>query len=313
MRKNMTILCLLACALCLALAPAQAYAQPYLFDTSGGATGSSGGLGLDRNQSQLAGRLTVPVEDVAWRITSLEAYLFNSGIPETMEVRIYEDSSGTPGKVFASYDFQIPRGFVIDWFGALDLDVIVPPGDYWFGVAYAGDLRGLVAASDGALNPFPLQATFRAGSWVQEDTNIFYRIGGSEVTVPLPEVSYSCAGFDPPMAAGPVTVKGNRTLPLKAQLFDQDGNAITNVDVPPVIKVTYRESPQSPPVDVTSDAFPVGQGTNGNQFVFTGEHWQYNLKTTKFKTPGTYRVTMVSGDRDEYFFFPPCTARFIIK
>jgi hypothetical protein len=86
--------------------------------------------------------------------------------------------------------------------------------------------------------------------------------------------------------------------------------SVRNLELDQKVRST---STQSPPVDVTSDAFPVGQGTNGNQFVFTGEHWQYNLKTTKFKTPGTYRVTMVSGDRDEYFFFPPCTARFIIK
>lgn len=197
----------------------------------------------------------------------------------------------------------------------------LPPGDYWFGVAYAGSFRGLVSASTGAPydpDSFNSQALFLANSWQASLERFGYRIGGSLLTSPLPEVSYSCAGFDPPMADGPVTVKKNRALPLKAQLFDKDGNAITNIANPPLIQVTFRSTLAQGAEDVTGDAFPVGQGTNGNQFVFTGEHWQYNLKTTNYSAPGTYRVTMVSGNRDPnnvdgYFFFPPCTARFIIK
>lgn len=126
----------------------------------------------------------------------------------------------------------------------------------------------------------------------------------------------TCTGFEPPMAGGtPVTVKKNaRALPLKAKLFDAAGVEMTGSSLvkPPVVQVLY-DSGAGTAVDVTLDALPVGQGTDGNQFVYTSAKWQYNLKTTLYTAAGTYTVFMESGDDTEYVINPTCVAQFVIK
>ncbi|MGR3716512.1 MAG: hypothetical protein ACU0B1_07190, partial [Thermohalobaculum sp.] len=49
--------------------------------------------------------------------------------------------------------------------------------------------------------------------------------------------AYQCTGFEPPLADGPVTVKKNRVLPLKAELVDGDGYFLGDGDLtaPPVV------------------------------------------------------------------------------
>lgn len=135
-----------------------------------------------------------------------------------------------------------------------------------------------------------------------------------QIAPPVPEIS--CDGFEPPMAAGPVKVKGNRALPLKAQIFDTDGYAITHADLtaPPVVQVWYEyDTPAEDLIEV--EALPAGQGDEGNQFVFTDDFkWQFNLKTSTYTASGTYAVFMESGDNTEYQFEEPtCTAEFVIK
>jgi hypothetical protein len=130
--------------------------------------------------------------------------------------------------------------------------------------------------------------------------------------------TYSCVGFEPPMNNGPVTVKGkNRALPFKAEL-EKDGSPITDADIAaaPVIQVLFVSEGGGDPVDVTEDALPAGQGTEGNQFVYTEEDgkWHFNLKRTNYTAPGTYTVKMVSGDDMEYGIEQPtCEARFVIE
>jgi len=125
----------------------------------------------------------------------------------------------------------------------------------------------------------------------------------------------SCAGFEPPMASGPVTARGNRALPLKAQLFDVGGFEITDLDLstPPVLQVTYRASESAEPMDVTGVALPAGFGTDGNEFEYNlaDQVWQYNLKTKNYSAGGTYTITIVSGDDAEYAIDPTCTAVFL--
>ena len=125
---------------------------------------------------------------------------------------------------------------------------------------------------------------------------------------------YSCSGFEPPMDKGAVKVKKNRVLPLKAELLDVDGNPVTGADIiaPPVIQVMF-ESGTAPAEDVTDDALSAGQGDDGNQFVFTGSNWQFNLKTKNYSSPGTYTITMVSGDECEYVIESTCEALFVIE
>ena len=95
-----------------------------------------------------------------------------------------------------------------------------------------------------------------------------------------------------------MTVKKNRALPLKAQLFDSDGNPITDLDIvaPPVIQVIFTPATGGTPLDVTDDALPAGQGTEGNQFEFSGGKWQFNLKTQNYTSQGTYTTYPLSLD-----------------
>ena len=138
-------------------------------------------------------------------------------------------------------------------------------------------------------------------------------IGAFEV-VAAAVPSLSCQGFEPPMDAGLVTVKKSRALPLKAQLFD-NGNLITDADItaPPVIQVIYTSTGGGSPTDVTDDAVPAGQGTDGNQFAFNIDKWQFNLKTKNYTVAGIYTVTMVSGDDAEYVVDPNCIATFAVE
>ena len=126
--------------------------------------------------------------------------------------------------------------------------------------------------------------------------------------------SYSCLGFGPPMDKGAVTVKKNRVLPLKAELLSGCGYLVTDIDIiaPPVIQVVF-EAGTTEAEDVTDDALSAGKGTEGNEFVFTGSGWQFNLKTKNYSAPGTYTVTMVSGDNNEYVIESTCEAQFVIE
>jgi hypothetical protein len=126
----------------------------------------------------------------------------------------------------------------------------------------------------------------------------------------------NCQGFEPPLNSGPVTVKKNRALPFKARLLGEDGVPASDSTLvaSPVIQVLFTPLSGGVPIDVSSDAVPVGLGTEGNEFVFTpDEKWQFNLKTENYSAPGTYQVTMVSGDLTEYVIEPACGATFVIE
>lgn len=150
-----------------------------------------------------------------------------------------------------------------------------------------------------------------------DDVRIYNRALSSEeiqqLFTLLPPPQLVCEGFEPPMDAYPVTVKGNRALPLKVQLFDANDYLVTDVDISaaPVLQVLYYASTNGDPVDVTSAALPAGKGTEGNQFVFTDTlTWQYNLKTKNYTAIGTYMISVVSGDDAEYMINPACVTSF---
>jgi len=127
--------------------------------------------------------------------------------------------------------------------------------------------------------------------------------------------AYACVGFEPPLADGPVTVKGNRALPLKAELVDQDGLALTDADLSaaPVVQVDYHSGIAGTPEDVSDQALWVGQGSDGNAFVFSDDRWRFNLKVGNYTAPGTYVISMTSGDGAEYRVDPSCEAEFIVN
>ena len=127
---------------------------------------------------------------------------------------------------------------------------------------------------------------------------------------------FSCEGFDSPMEV-PVTIKKNRALPLKARLFDELDILATDVDVVshPVVQVLFNPSVGGDPIDVTDDALPSGQSSDGNIFSFDAstDRWKYNLKTKNYDAPGTYTISMVSGDNSEYVVDPTCEAIFVVE
>ncbi len=124
----------------------------------------------------------------------------------------------------------------------------------------------------------------------------------------------SCVGFEPPVANGPVKVKKNRVIPFKADLFELDGTPVTDLDIvaQPVVQVLF-DSGVGPATDVTDDALSAGQGTNGNEFEFNNSKWAFNLQTKNYSAAGTYTVSMVSGDGDEYIIHPACEGTFVIE
>ena len=98
-------------------------------------------------------------------------------------------------------------------------------------------------------------------------------------------------------------------------LLDADGFPVTGTDLaaPPVIQVVFVPSSGGVSVNVTGDALAVGLRTKGNQFVFTDdEKFQYNLTTKNFSAPGTYEVSLVTGDAEEYVVQPACKGTFVI-
>lgn len=157
--------------------------------------------------------------------------------------------------------------------------------------------------------PLTLSPTFLGNSYPSTPLSNF-RFDNALVRQIRPVLS--CVGFEPPMDQLAVTVNKNRALPLKAQLIDSHGTPITAADLPapPVLQVSYDPG-TGVAEDVSDEALPAGQATQGNQFVFTEDKWQFNLLTKNYTAPGTYTLTIVQGDN--YLIDPACVARFVIK
>jgi hypothetical protein len=146
-------------------------------------------------------------------------------------------------------------------------------------------------------------------------SNSFIGIANLTVTTTASVPKYSCLGFENPMGKGPVTVKNNRVLPLKAQLIDQYGDLIIDTDIasPPVLQVTGKDSGGSN-TDLTNQGLFAGQGTDKRQFVFTADgKWQFNLNTKNYSKPGTYTISILTGNSSEYVIEPSCRALFMIE
>lgn len=175
------------------------------------------------------------------------------------------------------------------------------------GLGFGSGNRGQLLSNNGpALN----------GSFLLIEDLSQEEINATLTATRIPEpFTVECAGFEPPMNISPVIVKGRkRALPLKAQLFDSEGYLITDTDInaPPVVQVFYHPGIGGSPVEANQEVLSVGQGIDGNQFVFTDElKWQLNLKTTNFTAPGTYTIYMDTGDDTEYIIDPTCYSEFI--
>lgn len=126
-----------------------------------------------------------------------------------------------------------------------------------------------------------------------------------------PPVAYTCTGFEPPMdMVFKVKKKANRVLPLKMVCTDASGTVLGSGDIAaPIVQVTKNPAgEETSPDDVYLSA---GQGTDGNQFVFDGSRWNFNLQTKNFTGVGTYTITAVDGGGDILIGAP--TAEFIVQ
>ncbi len=66
------------------------------------------------------------------------------------------------------------------------------------------------------------------------------------------------------------------------------------------MQVLFTAQGEDEAIDVTDEGLPAGLGNEGNQFVFSGGRWRFNLKTKPYSAPGSYSIELVSGDPTEY-------------
>ena len=119
----------------------------------------------------------------------------------------------------------------------------------------------------------------------------------------------SCDGFSPPADRVISVKKPNRVLPLRMTLRDTDGMSAWDLAAP-VVNVNFAAANGDPSSDLEELTF-AGRGDEGNQFLFDGTHWAFNLKTTGF-APGVYTITAKPGSAD-YVINPPCEVTLTVQ
>ena len=90
-----------------------------------------------------------------------------------------------------------------------------------------------------------------------------------------------CIGFGPPVHGDIMTLKKNRAIPLKAELFE-DGIPVTSTDInsPPVLQITF-DSGESAVPSTAIDGVSPGQAFEGNQFEWIEGLWKFVLSVKK--------------------------------
>jgi len=126
-----------------------------------------------------------------------------------------------------------------------------------------------------------------------------------------PPAVYSCSGFDAPMDK-PISVKkNNRVLPLKMVCTDANGNVLGSGSIAAPIVQVVKTTPNGDATSPADTLLSAGQGTDGNEFVFDGSRWVFNLQTKNFTGNGTYTITAVAGGADIIAVAP--TATFVVQ
>ncbi len=123
-------------------------------------------------------------------------------------------------------------------------------------------------------------------------------------------------GFDAPFDDGPVTGKGR--LSISAELLDTDSVPVTDdgIVAAPVAQVLFNAVPSNVlPIDVTGHRMGQSRNGLGNRFFYSDKKnkWIHGILTNKFTAPGTYTITMVSGDDSEYVIEPTCKVLYIVE
>ncbi len=125
----------------------------------------------------------------------------------------------------------------------------------------------------------------------------------------------NCVGYDTPFDnALFIKNKAKMVIPIKIALYDEDGFLITDQDVtaPPVINVKYSSASQGDGVENIEIKEFTGKSSEGNAFTFNPDtdQWEYQLGTKQFSEPGTYTVSVISGDGLEYTIDDECIQTF---
>lgn len=115
-----------------------------------------------------------------------------------------------------------------------------------------------------------------------------------------------CEGFYSPLHRDrTIPARSQGVIPVKLELLDAQGQALTDADVvaPPRLRVadsqgeTYGAQPRE-----DQDLLPVGNSNTANIFAFNPADrlWEFRLDTSQFPLAGTYEVSVYSGDSNEY-------------
>lgn len=127
--------------------------------------------------------------------------------------------------------------------------------------------------------------------------------------IPLPALA--CEGFKAPADRDVSINRPNRVVPLRMQLVDDDGFYVGDYELaPPVLQVAYSSGGDF--VEFADELNYAGRGDEGNQFIFDGNYWAFNLGTRGLAS-GTYQLSVTSGDASQYVVNPSCEVTVVIN
>lgn len=115
---------------------------------------------------------------------------------------------------------------------------------------------------------------------------------------------YTCTGFGPPADESVSIKKPGRVVPLKMACTGNNGATVGSGDIAaPRVQVTKVSGGMTGPLSGVS-----GRGrADGDQFVFRGNRWQFNLSTRDFPGSGTYEVNAISAGSEVLVGSPSTT------
>ena len=118
------------------------------------------------------------------------------------------------------------------------------------------------------------------------------RAGNTETRTMQFTVSYAFSGFLSPLTAdGRTTFHLGSVIPVKFELFDASGAAVSTA----VAHLSLQKLNEGEPVGDPIDATPTSGADSGNLFRYSGGHYMYNLSTKSF-LPGTWRIQATLDD-----------------
>lgn len=148
--------------------------------------------------------------------------------------------------------------------------------------------------------------------------NLMFEAFEDEPEPPLP-VTLACDGFRSPWDRFLSSTSASRNAfwrrvfarrpdhVLLARLRDADGVSLgaDSLAAPPVVRVELQGASGGEPVDVTETV--LGSAPDAFRYGVNRDTWRFFLPRRSMPGPGTYDVTIESGDAAEYVIDPTCT------